>query len=58
MMHIAEGRLGDAKKRIDFYAWIDARKRRVQGYLFNEFDPSRLDSVCELFGLDKNKIKH
>jgi hypothetical protein len=57
MMHISEGRLGDIKKRIDLYAWIDARKSRIQGHLFNEFDPSRLDAVCELFRLDKNKIK-
>jgi len=35
MPHISEGRLGESRKRIDLHVWVDSRRKRVQGYLFN-----------------------
>ena len=58
MNYISEGRLAEPKKRIDLYAWIDGRKKRVQGYLFNEAVPARVTGICELLGLDASKIRH
>lgn len=58
MTHISEGGLGAIKHRIDLYAWIDARTRRVQGYVFSEASPERVKTVCDLLGLDASKIKH
>lgn len=58
MMHIAERRIGEAKQKIDIYIWVDAQSRRVQGYVFNEADLARVQTICELLGLDREKIKH
>ena len=58
MTHISEGRLGAIKHRIDLYAWIDARTRRVQGYVFSEASPEHIKTLCDLFDLDESKIKH
>jgi hypothetical protein len=57
MSHISEGRLGEVKRGIDLYVWIDAQTRRIQGYFFNESVPERVSKVCELLGLDESKIK-
>jgi hypothetical protein len=56
--HISEGRLGEVKRAIDLYVWIDERRRRIQGYFFNEALPERVGNICELLGLDASKIKH
>jgi hypothetical protein len=58
MTHISEGRLGAIKHRIDSYAWIDARTRRVQGYVFGEASYEHIKTLCGLFDLDESKIKH
>ncbi|HJW42623.1 MAG TPA: hypothetical protein VJ476_15515 [Rhizomicrobium sp.] len=57
MMHIAQGRLGQARQRIDLYAWVDAKTRRVQGYIFNDADRDRAEFASGLLGLDHGKIK-
>jgi hypothetical protein len=58
MTHISAGRLAEAKKRIDLYVWIDGSKKRLQGFLFNETVPERVQRVSGLLGLDASKIKH
>jgi hypothetical protein len=57
MPHISERRIGQAKLRIDLFAWISARDRRVEGYMFNEQDKERLKRVCDLMELDRLAIK-
>lgn len=58
MTNISEGRLGTIKRRIDLYAWIDVRTRRIQGYVFSEASPEHVEAVCELLNLDASKIQH
>jgi hypothetical protein len=58
IMHIAEGRLGSIKRRVDLYVWIDSRTRRVQGYVFGQEDAQHLQQICALLGLDASKITH
>lgn len=58
MMHISEGRLGQIKRRIDLYAWIDARTKRIQGYVFGEASPEHVKTICDLLGLDASKVKY
>jgi hypothetical protein len=58
MTYISEGRLGQIKRRIDLYVWIDARTKRIQGYVFGEASPEHVRAICELLGLDASKIKH
>jgi hypothetical protein len=58
MSHISEGRLREAKLRINLYVWIDERRRKIEGYFFNEAVPEHVSKVCELLGLDASKIKH
>lgn len=54
MSHISDGRLKEARMKIDLYVWIDKKTRRIQGYLLNEASPVHLEQICTLFGLDKN----
>lgn len=58
MTHISERRLGEIKRRIDLYAWIDVRSKRIQGYVFGEASPEHVKAICDLLGLDATKIKH
>jgi hypothetical protein len=58
MTHISEGRLGEIKRRIDLYTWIDARTKRIQGHVFGEGLPEHVKAICYLLGLDASKIKH
>ncbi len=47
-----------AKKSIDAIAWIDARDRRLEGYMLNEHaTPSFTSQVCALLGLDPTNIR-
>jgi hypothetical protein len=45
MQHISEGRLGDARLKVDLYLWIDAKTRRIQGYVFNETHEAHVDGA-------------
>jgi hypothetical protein len=48
-----------AKNSIDAIAWIDARDRRLEGYLLNmEATPDFLSRVCALLGLNAAGIRH
>jgi hypothetical protein len=55
--NISEGRIREARLKIDLYVWIDAKTQRVQGYLFNESNSAHVDTLCELLGLARNDIK-
>jgi hypothetical protein len=57
LIHIAEGRIGEARSKIDLYGWIDAKTRRVQAYLFNDANPKHVVTVCALLGIDRNAIQ-
>jgi hypothetical protein len=57
MTHISNGRLGEARLKIDLYIWIDNKTRRVQGYLFNETNAAHVETLCVLLGLDRSRIK-
>jgi hypothetical protein len=57
MKHVSEGRLREAKYRIDLYVWIDGRAGRVQGYLFSESVPAHVDALCTKLRLDKGRIQ-
>jgi hypothetical protein len=56
MMHISEGRIGEAKRGVDLMVWIDARERRREGQMINDADPGRMEAVQELLGLQTAKI--
>jgi hypothetical protein len=58
MMHIAEGRIREAKHRIDLYVWINAKGHRIEGHIVNEADPERVQAVCRLLVLNPKKIDH
>jgi hypothetical protein len=52
MRHISEGIIGEARKKIDLYIWIDRKTSRVQGYLLNDLEPRHVTTVCELLSLN------
>jgi hypothetical protein len=59
MTHISDRRIARDKYRIDLYAWLDAKRKRLQGYLFNEAaQPSHVRRLCTLLGLDHSVIRH
>lgn len=47
--HISEDRLGRIKGRIDLYIWIDAKRRRVTGWIFSDSVPERTRMLKALF---------
>lgn len=58
MKHISDGSIANAKMEIDLYVWINARARRLEGYVFNEAaSPERVARLCELFGLERSRIR-
>jgi hypothetical protein len=57
MRNISEGRLGEARLKIDLYVWIDEKTKRIQGYFFNETTAAHVETLCTLLGLDQSKIK-
>ena len=57
MPQISEGRIKDEKRRIDLYLWFDRKTSKLEGCFFTQPDGARLDDVCALFGLDKDKIR-
>ncbi len=56
MPNIAEGLIGQSKRRIDLYTWIDAPTKRVQGHVFTEAIPQHVTTLCRLLGLDASRI--
>jgi hypothetical protein len=57
MMEIAEGRIGESKRRIDACLWFDANSERMQGAVINLVDAIRVQRVCSLLQFDPIKIK-
>ncbi len=57
LQRVSEGRIGEAKYRIDLYVWIDGTTGRVQAHLFSESVPTHVDALCAELGLDKTEIK-
>jgi hypothetical protein len=56
MQHIAEGRIGEAKRRIDAFLWFDGKTGFMAGAVINDLDPERVRQLCALLRIDPNKI--
>ncbi len=54
--HVSEGKIKEAKFRIDAYAWFDRKTSRLQGWMLSESMPEHVDAICSMFRLDKTKI--
>jgi hypothetical protein len=54
--HISEGRIADARFKVDLYVWIDGKSRCVQGRLFNDRSPNHVQTLRVLLGLDAAAI--
>lgn len=57
MKHISEGRIKDAKYRIDAYVWYDVQEAKVEGWFFGEENPAHLTAICDIFKMDRSKIR-
>jgi hypothetical protein len=57
MMHIAQGRIGEARSKIDLYVWADSTTARVQGYLFNDHNPDHVDTLRNLLDIGPRRIR-
>jgi hypothetical protein len=55
MLHIAEGRIGAARRRIDAFLWFDAAA--FVGAVINDIDLKRAAVICNLLGFDLAQIK-
>lgn len=57
MKRISDGSIADAKMETDLYVWINARERRIEGYVFNEgASPDHVTRLCELLDLERSRI--
>jgi hypothetical protein len=55
--HLSEGRIRQARHRIDLYVWIDVKTSAVQ-YRFNDASQQRfIDDLCNLLGRDPSDIQ-
>lgn len=57
MMHIAEGRIGQTKRRIDAFLWFEGGTGRMVGAVINEADQERLRRLCMLLEIDPKTIR-
>jgi len=57
MMDIAEGRIGEAKRRIDAFLWFEGRTGRMAGAVINTVDPERVRRTCSLLDFDSGRIR-
>jgi hypothetical protein len=57
VMHIAEGRIGEAKRRIDAFLWFEGETGRMVGTVINQDDPERVRRLCALLDIDPKKIR-
>jgi hypothetical protein len=51
VIHISEGRIADARFKIDLFVWIDGKSRSLQGRLFNYRSPNHIRTLRALLGL-------
>jgi hypothetical protein len=56
MLHIAEGRIGHAKRRIDVFLWFEAKTGHLPGAIVNQDDKERMLRLCSLLGFDPENI--
>ncbi len=55
MQHIAEGRIGEAQRRIDAFLWFDGKTGFMASPpLINDLDPERVRQLCALLSIDPN----
>jgi hypothetical protein len=57
MLHIAEGQIGEAKRRIDAFLWFEGKTRRMVGAVINEVDLERVQQLCALLDIDPKNIR-
>lgn len=58
MNRISDGSIANARMEIDLYVWINARDRRIEGYVFNEGSrPDHIAKLCEIFDLERSAIR-
>jgi hypothetical protein len=57
MMDIAEGRIGETKRRIDAFLWFEGKTGRMAGTIINQGDSERLRRTCSLLHIDPDKIR-
>lgn len=57
MMHIAEGRIGESKRRIDAFLWFDVENGRMTGAVINTVHSERLRRTCALLQIDPGRIR-
>lgn len=57
MMDIAEGRIGEPKRRIDAFLWFEAKNGRMTGAVLNTVDSERLRRICSLLQFDPTRIR-
>lgn len=57
MMDIAEGCIGEAKRRIDAFLWFEGWSGRMAGAVINIVDPERVRRTCSLLEFDSGRIR-
>lgn len=57
MMDIAEGRIAEAKRRIDASLWFEAKNGRMTGAVISLVDPERVQRICSLLQVDAGRIR-
>jgi hypothetical protein len=57
MMDIAEGRIAEAKRRIDASLWFEAKNGRMTGAVISLVDPERVRRICSLLQFDPARIR-
>jgi hypothetical protein len=54
--HVAEGRIGATKRRIDGFLWFEGADRRMTGAVINQEDAERTRRLCALLNIDPKAI--
>lgn len=58
MLDIAEGWIGEARRRIDAFLWFERKTARMTGAVINQTDTERLQRTCLLRRIDPAKIRN
>lgn len=56
IVHIAEGRIGEAKGRIDACLWFENNSNCLAGAVINDLDAGRVQRLCKLLAIDPQTI--
>jgi hypothetical protein len=56
-LNVSEGRVREAKNRIDLYVWIDGGTGEVRCYLFTESVTAHVDALCAKLGFERTGIR-